>query len=50
MVPGNLGAALQTFKGGEVDEILHRCTYTMQHNPTSLLPELRKPFIVCLQK
>jgi hypothetical protein len=35
MVPGNLRAALQTFEGGEVDEISHCCTYTMQHNPSS---------------
>ena len=42
MVPGNLRAALQTFEGGEVDEISHRCTYTMQHDPRSLLPELKK--------
>ena len=42
MVPGNLRAALQTFEGGEVEEISHRCTYTMQHDPTSLLPELKK--------
>jgi hypothetical protein len=42
MVPGNLRAALQTFEGGEVDEVSHRCTYTMQHDPTSLLPELKK--------
>ena len=42
MVPGNLRAALQTFEGGEVEDISHRCTYTMQHDPTSLLPELKK--------
>jgi hypothetical protein len=42
MVPGNLRAALQTFEGGEVDEVSQRCTYTMQHDPTSLLPELKK--------
>jgi hypothetical protein len=42
MVPGNLRAALQTFDGGEVDEVSHRCTYTMQHDPRSLLPELKK--------
>ena len=42
MVPGNLRAALQTFEGGEVDEVSHRCTYTMQHDPRSLIPELKK--------
>ena len=42
MVPGNLRAALQTFEGGEVDEVSQRCTYTMQHNPTTLLIELKK--------
>jgi hypothetical protein len=42
MVPGNLRAALQTFEGGEVDDVSQRCTYTMQHDPTSLLPELKK--------
>jgi hypothetical protein len=42
MVPGNLRAALQTFEGGEVDEVSQRCTYTMQHNPTTLLLDLKK--------
>jgi hypothetical protein len=42
MVPGNLRAALQTFEGGEVDEVSQRCTYTMQHDPTTLLPDLKK--------
>jgi hypothetical protein len=42
MVPGNLRAGLQTFEGGEIEEISHRCTYTMQHDPRSLLPELKK--------
>ena len=42
MVPGNLRAALQTFEGGEVDEVSQRCTYTMQHDPTTLLVELKK--------
>ena len=42
MVPGNLRAALQTFEGGEVDEVSHHYTYTMQHDPTSLLSELKK--------
>lgn len=42
MVPGNLRAGLQTFEGGEVDEVSHRCTFTMQHDPRSLLPELKK--------
>ena len=41
-VPGNLRAALQTFEGGEVDEVSQRCTYTMQHDPTSLLIDLKK--------
>ena len=42
MVPGNLRAGLQTFEGGEVDDVSQRCTFTMQHNPRSLLPELKK--------
>jgi hypothetical protein len=42
MVPGNLRAGLQTFKGGEVDDVSQQCTYRMQHNPTSLLSELKK--------
>jgi hypothetical protein len=42
MVPGNLRAALQTFEGGELDEVSQRCTYTMQHNPTTLLVELKQ--------
>ena len=37
MVPGNLRAGLQTFEGGEVDDVSQRSTYTMQHDPTSLL-------------
>jgi hypothetical protein len=40
MVAGNFRAALQTFKGGEVDDVSQRCTYRMQHDPTSLLSEL----------
>jgi hypothetical protein len=42
MVPGNLRAGLQTFDGGEVDDVSQRCTYGMQHDPTSLLSELKK--------
>jgi superfamily II DNA helicase RecQ len=42
MVPGTLRAGLQTFEGGEVDNVSQRCTYTMQHDPRSLLPELKK--------
>jgi hypothetical protein len=42
MVPGNLRAGLQTFEGGEVDDVSQRSTYTMQHDPTSLLSELKK--------
>ena len=41
-VPGNLRAALQTFEGGDVDEVSQRCTYTMQHDPKSLLTDLKK--------
>ena len=41
MVPGNLRAGLQTFEGGEVDDVSQRCTYRMQHDPTSLLSELK---------
>jgi hypothetical protein len=42
MVPGNLRAALQTFEGGEVDDISQRSVYTMQHDPATLLIELKK--------
>jgi hypothetical protein len=33
MVPGNLRAGLQTFEGGEVDDVSQCCTYTMQQDP-----------------
>ena len=42
MVPGDLRAALQTFEGGEVEDVSQRCTYTMQHDPSTLLIELKK--------
>ncbi len=42
MVPGNLRAGLQTFEGGKVNDASQQSTYTMQHDPTSLLPELKK--------
>ena len=42
MVPGNLRAGLQTLKGCEVDEVSQHQTYTMQHDPRRLLPELKK--------
>ena len=42
MVPGNLRAGLQTFEGGDVDEVSKRSTYTMQHDPKLLLPDLKK--------
>ena len=42
MVPGNLRAGLQTFEGQEVNEMNQKMTYTMQHDPSSLLPELKK--------
>jgi len=42
MVPGNLRGSLQTFEGGEVDDVSQRITYRMQHDPTTLLPELKK--------
>ena len=42
MVPGNLRAGLQTFEGLEVNEIRQQYTYTMQHQPTKILPELKK--------
>ena len=48
MVPGNLHTTLQTFEGGEVDEVSQRCTYTMQHDPTTLLVELKKAFVICV--
>jgi hypothetical protein len=42
MVSGNFRAALQTFDGGDINDLLHGTTYAMQHDPKSLLPELRK--------
>jgi hypothetical protein len=42
MVPGNLRAGLQNFEGVEVNDVSQHCTYTMQHDPTSLLYELKK--------
>jgi len=42
MVPGNLRAGLQTFEGGDVDDVSQRYTYTMQHDPSTLLIELKK--------
>ena len=42
MVPGNLRAGLQYFDAGEVNDVSQLKTYTMQHDPTSLLPELKK--------
>jgi hypothetical protein len=42
MVPGNLRAALQTFEGSEVDDVSQRSVYTMQHDPATLLIELKK--------
>jgi hypothetical protein len=42
MVPGNLRVALPTHEGGEVDDVSQRCTNRMQHDPTSLLSELKK--------
>ncbi|KAI2501907.1 hypothetical protein MHU86_12528 [Fragilaria crotonensis] len=42
MVPGDLRAALQTFEGGEIEDVSQRCTYAMQHDPSTLLFELKK--------
>ena len=42
MVPGQFRAGLQTFEGGEVDDVSQKTIYTMQHDPTNLLPELKK--------
>jgi hypothetical protein len=42
MVPGNLRAGLQNFDAGEVNGMSQGTTYTMQHDPSSLLPELKK--------
>ncbi|KAI2493373.1 hypothetical protein MHU86_21155 [Fragilaria crotonensis] len=38
----NLRAGLQNFDAGEVNGMSQGKTYTMQHDPTSLLPELKK--------
>jgi hypothetical protein len=50
MVPGNLRGSLQTFEGGEVDDVSQRITYRMQHDPTTLLPELKKTSFLCLSE
>jgi hypothetical protein len=42
MVPGNLRAVLQTFGGGEVNGVNQKTLYTIQHNPSSLLPDVKK--------
>jgi hypothetical protein len=42
MVPGNLRAGLQNFDCGDVNDVSQLKTYTMQHDPTSLLSELKK--------
>jgi hypothetical protein len=42
MVPGHLRAALQTFEGLDVNDISQNTTYSMQHDPSSLLPVLKK--------
>jgi Helicase conserved C-terminal domain len=42
LVPANFRAGLQTFDGGEINELSHGSTYAMQHHPNSLLPELKK--------
>jgi hypothetical protein len=44
MVPGHLRAALQTFEGGDVNEIKQNTTYAMQHNPSALVPITKKIF------
>ncbi|KAI2498082.1 hypothetical protein MHU86_16392 [Fragilaria crotonensis] len=38
----NLRAGLQTLQAGEVDDVSQGKTYRMQHDPTSLLSELKK--------
>jgi hypothetical protein len=42
MLPGNLRAGLQTFDGGDINDLSHGTTYALQHDPRSLLPELQK--------
>jgi hypothetical protein len=42
MIPGNLRAGLQVFEGTDINEITQHSTYTMQHQPTKILPELKK--------
>jgi hypothetical protein len=43
MIPGNLRAGLQMFEGHEdVNGISQHSTYTLQHDPKSILPELKK--------
>ena len=42
LLPGHVRAALQSFEGLEVNEISQKTTYTMQHDPSSILPTLKK--------
>ena len=42
MLPGQLRGGLQTFEGGEVEDVSQRMTYTMQHDSSTLLVELKK--------
>ena len=41
-LPGQIRAALQSFEGVVVNDISQKTTYTMQHNPRSILPVLNK--------
>ncbi len=42
MVLGNLRAGLQIYEGTEINKMSQKSTYTMQHNPSSILAELKK--------
>ena len=49
-LPGQIRAALQSFEGLEVNEISQRTTYTMQHNPSTILPVLKKLLVFAYRR
>ena len=50
MLPGQLCGSLQTFEGGEVDDVSQRMTHNVQHDSTTLLVELKKLLLFAYQR
>ena len=50
MLPGQLRGSLQTFEGGEVDDVSQHMTHTVQHDSTTLLVELKKLLLFAYQR